>query len=457
MTTEPIAPGPKPRFLVGNLPELASSTKRMDRIRSWHREYGDVMRLWLGTQLEHLVCSPEAIQHVLLDNAKNYPKSNFYNKLRPMLGNGLLTSAGESWLAQRRLMAPHFHAKALTRLADDMQGVAADWVERRRPVAEKGRELDMAAEMMGVTLRVVGKTLLQSDLEGESATVAEAMTAALEETNRRLFELVEVPTWWPSPRNRTYQRAIAALDQVVYRVIEANRREPAPASLIGMLVAMRDEDTGEGMSDRQLRDEVVTIMLAGHETTANALSWTLYLLARHPEAMAKLRAEVDTVLEGRTPVVDDLNRLTYTGWAIQEGMRLYPPIPIIQRQAIAADTLVGYPIPAGSLVGISLNLLHRNPKLWDRPDAFEPERFAPEPSADRHRFAYLPFGAGGRICLGNNFAMMESKLILATIVQAYDFTLRPGYEAVPHATMVLRPEAGVPMTLQVRKGVPAQV
>ncbi len=252
----------------------------------------------------------------------------------------------------------------------------------------------------------------------------------------------------PTPRNLRMQRTIHTLDQLVYRMIAERRsRETERDDLLSMLLSAQDEETGQGMNDRQVRDEVMTLLLAGHETTANTLTWTWYLLSQSPEVERRLHAELNEVLDGRVPTVADLPELKYTRMVIEEALRLYPPTPLLSRKAIAGDEVQGYPIAANSMIMISPYAVHRHPALWEEPERFDPERFTPERAAARSAYAYFPFGGGPRICIGNNFAMMEAQLILSTVAQRYQLRLIPGHPVEPQMVVTLRPRYGLPMTL----------
>ncbi|MGB7045137.1 MAG: cytochrome P450, partial [Methylocella sp.] len=318
--------------------------------------------------------------------------------------------------------------------------MTARWHGRRGP-------FDVAAEMMGLTLSIIAHTMFSSDVSGEVEVVRQLMD---EVVARRvnLLDLFGFPRWLPRRNSKRYRAAIRAFDALVARLIAGRRANGADRDdLLAMLLAAHDPETGEGMSDKQLRDEILTIFAAGHETTANALSWTWYLLARHPEAEAKLHAELDRVLGGRAPGLADLAELKYTRMVVEEALRLYPPVHTIARTAVKEDWIGGVRIPPGAAVFISIYTTHGNPTLWPEPERFDPEHFTPVAAAKRHRFAYLPFGGGPRICIGNGFAMAEAQVILATIAQRYRLRLAAGHEVQPVGLVTLRPKHGIWMTL----------
>lgn len=443
-------PGPRARFLFGSMREARADPLRL--YREGRDRYGDVVRFQsFGRMYWILLAHPEDVEYVLRGNHHNYPKGIFETRLKLLVGEGLLTSDGSFWLRQRRLAQPAFHRRRLAMLGETMAGAAEELAERWRPRARGKASFDVTADMMRLTLRIVGQALFSADVSGEADTVGRALTVALEHVNYRMMHFFALPERVPTPRNLRFRRAMQQLDPVALGLIERRRRSGEDAGdLLSMLLMARDEETGESMSDAQLRDEVMTILLAGHETTAVALSWTWYLLARNPEAEHKLHAELDRVLAGRTPGVEDLPNLPYTRMVVDETMRLYPPAWGMGRQAKEDDEIRGYRIPAGVPVALSQYVTHRHPDFWERPDAFDPERFTPERSAGRPQFAYFPFAGGPRQCIGNNFALMEAQLVLATIAQRYRLRLVPGQRIVPEPMITLRPRGPIRMTLEER-------
>jgi len=296
---------------------------------------------------------------------------------------------------------------------------------------------------------VVGRTLLSTDVIDEAHTVGDALTTLLHLANREMFKVFEPPRWMPTPTRRRMQRALAALDDVVLGIIEQRRRDGTDnGDLLSMLMHARDEETGEAMDDRQLRDEVMTLFLAGHETTANALTWTWYLLSRHPEAMRRVRAEVERTVGDRPPRPADLPHMPYGTMVLKEAMRLYPPVWAITRFATEDDAFGDYRVPRGSVVLVSQFVTHRHPAFWDNPEGFDPERFAPEAERDMVKYAYFPFGGGPRKCIGNNFALLEAQLILTTVVQHYRPQLEMGHLVELDPMVTLRPAHGMRMTLR---------
>ncbi len=458
MTTAPqtaaprTAPGPRGRLLLGNMHHIRR--RPLEFYTSLRRQYGDVVRFrTTGPFNAFLLSHPDDVEYVLRKNARNYPKEEFVNaKLKLFLGEGLLTSEGEFWLRQRRLAQPAFHRQRLAALATLMTDATGAMLARWEPDAGSGRPLDVADEMAHLTLGIVGRALLGVDLSEKAGALGRAFEVALEHVNHRSTHMLAVPERIPTPRNRRFLMARRKLDEAVYRIIAERRRSGEDTGdLLSMLLAARDEETGEGMSDQQLRDEVVTILIAGYETTADALAWTWYLLGAHPETRARLRAELAAVLAGRVPTVEDLPQLPYTRMVLQEAMRLYPPAWGLLRQAREDDEIRGYRIPARVRIVISQYVVHRHPGFWEEPERFDPERFAPGRVASRPPFAYFPFGGGQRMCIGNNFAMMEAQLILATVAQRYRLDLVPGHPVEPEPLITLRPRHGVLVTLHDRR------
>jgi cytochrome P450 len=400
-----------------------------------------------------IINEPGAIRYVLLDNAANYIKSEVGRRLlEPGLGRGLLTSEGETWRRHRRIMAPSFDPRSVVGYAPIMTEVTQDLLAKWDALPE-GSQTDVAAAMMHATLHIISKAMFSADSD-EIVDVVESGVSQYQTIVRpSLLDLLHFPLWLsrlisPMPTKGIFD----AFDQKIDALLTVRGRAPdaEPKDLLARLIAARDSETGGGMTAKEVRDQVVTIFMAGHETTSQALSWTWYLLSQHPAVEAKLHAELADVLGGRTPRYDDIANLRYTRMVIEESMRLYPPAHTTGRQPLAADEILGHRIPAGAEVLIMPWLLHRKPQLWEQPDRFDPERFSPERSAERPRFAYIPFGAGPRICIGAAFAMTEAILILANIAQRYRLHLKPGFPVEPQGLITLRPRYGLQMRLERR-------
>lgn len=392
-----------------------------------------------------LVNKPEYIEQVLLTNQPNYVKSPFARTLLgPMVGNGLLLSEGPFWRRQRAIAAPAFQPKRVAGFVEVMVDEAEACVDRWRA---KSQPFDVSAEMMGLTLSIIARTMFSSDIADEIETVRRVMDEFIAR-RPNLLDLFGLPQWLPRRQSKRYREAVEAFDALVARIIAERRTAGVEkGDLLSLLLSARDPETGERMNDQQLRDEILTTFIAGHETTANALGWTWHLLAQHPEVEAKLRAEVDDVVGDRRITSTDLAKLKYTRMVFEEAMRLYPPGHTITRTAVREDWMGGVRIPPGAVAFINIYVTHRNPNLWPEPDRFDPERFAPEAVAKRHRFAYLPFGGGPHICIGNGFAMAEAQVILATIARRYQLRSAAGHEVKPIGRVTLRPKDGIWMNL----------
>lgn len=412
------------------------------------RRFGDVVYFKIGPRRGYLITNPEDVRHVLQDNARNYHKSPLYEKLRVFLGNGLLTSEDDFWLRQRRIAQPAFHRQRMAAIAGVMADAARDAAESWRPLAAAGRPVDIDEEMMRLTRTVVLRALLGADLGPFTSTIDEAWTIINQHVGESFWSLGFDTL--PTPKYRRFKAARAVLRAAVDHVIAERRRNPSDRDdLLSMLMA-RDEETGEAMNDEQLRVEVTTFLLAGQETTSLALTWTWYLLSQHPAVRKRLEAEIDAVLAGRPAQYADLANLPYLRMVVDESMRMYPPAWGFSRQALADDRLGGFRLPRGWLAFVIPYVLHRHPSFWQGPDVFDPERFLPERSADRPKFAYIPFGAGPRRCIGDQFALIETQLSLATFTQSYRLHLEPGHKVDPWPLITLRPRFGMPMRIERR-------
>lgn len=442
------APGPQEPRMLGHLPAVMRKGMLRFVVDAW-RAYGDVFRMKLGTRYTYVLTRPEQVKYVLAENRRNYNKGAGYKNVREgVMGKGLLTSEGEFWQRQRKLIQPLFTAKAVTQYAAEMTSTVEDMLARWQPRAQRGETLEIAEEMAHLTLSIIGRTMVSLDVGDETLAVGRACRAVLDHmANRRSLGSI-ITRKLPTPAKRRYQAAVHTLDTAVYQLIQERRtRQERPADLLTRLIDARDEETGEGMSNQQIHDELLTIFFAGHETTALALTWVWYLLATHPEAEEKLHAELATVLGARAPTVDDLTRLPYTRMVFEEAMRLYPPVWVFPREALEDDELDSYHVPAGSLMLLCPYITHRHPDLWEQPDEFTPEHFSQEHEAARPPYVYYPFGAGPRTCLGIHFAMLEGQLILAMVAQRYRLRSIPGFAPKPAARITLRPTRGMPMTL----------
>ena len=400
-----------------------------------------------------VVNDPAAIKHVLIDNAANYRKTEITRRiLEPGLGKGLITSEGETWRAHRRTMSPSFDIRSIAAYTPVMTTAAEELLAQWDSVPA-GMAVDVQTAMMEVTLNIISRTMFSNDSDDIVTIMARSAGRYQMEMRPNIMDMLGWPKWLASlPRRNVAARTLGEFDRVIDRLIAERTRDPGshPKDLLARLVAARDEQTGVGMSAQEVRDHVITIFLAGHETTAMALTWTWFLLSQHPAVESKLHAEIDSVLGGRAPSHDDLSKLSYTRMVIDESMRIYPPVHTIARQAIGEDTLVGQRIPKGSTVMIAPWVLHRHVKLWENPAAFDPERFSAERSAGRARFSYLPFGGGKRICIGAAFSLAEAVILLATLAQRYKLRLVPGHRVEPQGLITLRARYGMKMLLTSR-------
>ncbi len=384
---------------------------------------------------------PEAVQHVLQDNARNYIKGRIFDTMRSLVGNGLFLSDGDFWLRQRRLMQPAFHQRRLAALVDGMVLEAQVSIDRWAQVAAAGQVLNMAQETTALAMRVVTRALFSSSLTGSEKRLAEAITTIIHEISFRFDMPFYPPLSFPTPRNLRARAAVRAIDEEVYALIHSRSAGEEKDDLLAMLMEARDEEDGKGMTDRQLRDEVLIMFAAGHETTANAMAWAFNELPKHPAMLEKLRRELADVLGGRAPAAVDLPRLVYTRQVIEEVLRLYPPVFITSRQAVKEDEICGYRIPAGAMISVSPYAMQRDPRYWENPLVFDPERFTPEKSAGRPRFAYFPFGGGPRQCIGKDFALFEATIVLAMAAQRFDWQPATGEVVRPEPRVTLRPNA----------------
>jgi cytochrome P450 len=446
------APGPRGHWLWGCWPRLWNDP--LDWYYDTWRTHGDVVRIrFLPGAYGYLLTHPDAIEHVLQKHHKNYRKPTHLTRtLGLLIGEGLFNSEGESWLRHRRLMQPAFHRQHLARLSRHMVAAAEDCL---RQWAQAGAEpvLDVAADMMRLSLRIAGVTLFGADLGREADAIGRTFRSGLEHVIYRLNTPTALPPWVPTARNRRFARDQRTLERVVLDLIAERRRRPGEGGdLLALLLAAQDEETGAGLTDREVLDEALTLLAAGHDTVGAALAWTWYLLGRHPEVQEAVHDEVRGLLRGRSPTFDDLPQLPLVRAAFEEAMRLYPPAPGVVREAIEDDVVLGYRIPRRVVLILSSYVTHRRPDLWDEPERFKPERFLAPQSAPRPKFAYFPFGGGPRVCIGNTFALAEGPLVLATLIQACRVELIPDHVVLPDQRFTLRPKNGVMVKMRRRPG-----
>jgi len=441
-------PGPSLRELLPRIQKIQQDA--LGFLVDLSATYGDLTYLAVGSLPVYIVSHPDCVKHILQDQNRRYSKDTIqYNALATITGRGLLTSDGAFWLRQRRLAQPAFSRPRMLALDQIVVPAAESMLDRWAGPARSAAPIDVDGEMMRLALEVVGKALFSIDLSREAERLTAAVLTALDHIIYRARNVIVPPDFLPTPRNLRFKHALRTLDQAVYQLI-ADRRQSSRLGedLLGMLLQACDEETGQPMTDLQVRDEISTMLIAGHETVASALTWTWYLLAQHPAARARLREEVLAVVGERQPTSADLSALPYTAQVFSEALRLYPPAWAITRRAVEADELMGYPIPAGALVIMSPYAIHRRPDFWTDPQAFRPERFSPENETGRHRFSYIPFGGGPRLCIGSHFAAVEAHLIMAMVTQRYQLELAPEADVQVDALVTLRPRSGMPMLLR---------
>jgi cytochrome P450 len=447
--TEPRqAPGPKGRRLVGVLPEV-----KRDPIHYLIRtaqDYGDVVCLPVGPAKVYMLTNPRHVGHVLQHNNKNYRKSDFYKKVQPVLGMGMITSDGDLWRAQRQLTQPAFRRERIMALGEIMLERTNEAVSRWERPEARHEPIDISFEMMQLSLEIIVRAIFSRDIGPDADTIVDCVTTMLAEAERRVWSLYDLPLAVPTPNNRRVSAALKTLNAIILRLITERRTEAEEQNdLLSFLLAARTDD-GQPWSDQQLLDQVKTLIVAGHETSGSALTSTWYLLSLHPDIRERLEREVADAIGTRPVAVEHLPKLKYTKMVIQEAMRIYPPAWTISRAAIEDDVIGGYRIPAGATVMLSPFLVHRNPKYWPNPEGFDPERFDPDKKDAIADFSYLPFGGGARKCIAEHFAMMEMVLAVATIAQRYRLDLVPGRRIEPMPMISMRLGPSVPMMLHRR-------
>jgi cytochrome P450 len=419
------------------------------------RRFGPVAYFKFGPVRSYLVSDPELIRDVFVTHAKRFGRPLGAKILRNMmLGNGLLTSDGELHLRQRRMMQPAFHRKRIAGYADTMVRISQEHADRWAALPA-GTTLDIAQEMMHLTLAIVGKTLLDADVLRDAPEVGQAMDTLIHAFDRTMSPMHLILGRLGLRSNEDFFAARRSLDAIIFRIIDERRQQPGDrGDLLSMLMSAQDDEALDAeqrhMSNQQVRDEAMTLFLAGHETTALALTWTFMLLSQHPEVLAKLQQEWAQVLQGRLPGFEDLAALRYTEQVITEVLRLYPPAWLVARATVHPHQLAGYALEPRSGVLVSPYVVHRDPKLYPDPLSFKPERWTPEFKAGLPKLAYLPFGGGNRVCIGEGFAWAEAILVLATLGQRFTLHLKPGHDTRAHAMITLRPKFGMPMTLEQR-------
>jgi len=434
----------KRKFLGANF--LAFRRDPLGFLQRAARACGDITYFRMGPQNVYFLNHPDYVKDILVTHNQNFIKGRALQRSKRLLGEGLLTSEGEFHRRQRRLAQPAFHKQRIATYGVTM----TDFAERTSARWADGDTLDVAEEMMRLTLGIVGKTLFDADVESEAQEIGESLNTLMELFNAMLLPFSEILEKLPLPQNRRFQVAKDRLDATIYRMIDERRRTGEDrGDLLSMLLLAQDEEgDGKGMTDKQVRDEALTIFLAGHETTANALTWTWYLLSQHPEIESRLHEELERVLVGkRLPTFEDVPSLRYTEMVFAEAMRLYPPAWAIGRLAIADHKIGGYVIPAGSLVLLSQYVMHRDERFYPEPEHFDPTRWTPEAREARPTYSYFPFGGGPRRCIGEGFAWMEGILLIAALARNWKMRLVPGHPVELRPVITLRPKHGMRMTV----------
>ena len=441
-----LPPGPKGLPFIGSM--LGYARDPLNFTLNGARRYGDIMYYTVGSYKIYLLNHPDHVKDVLVTHSRHFIKGAGTEYLRHILGEGLLTSEGEFHLRQRRLAQPAFHRHRIAAYGEVMSRYAA----RLRDSWQEGATIDVARHMMSLTLAVVGKTLFDSNLTSDRRAIAEGLTAFMDWWWLFVLPFADLIHRLPLRVNRRYKETARKLDEIVYRLIAEHRAGGKDrGDLLSMLLLAQDtEGDGGRMTDKQLRDEAITIIMAGHETTAQALAWTWYMLSQHPDVEARLHEEIDGVLGGRLPTVDDLPNLRYTEMVLAETMRLYPPAWGLGRRVIEDYQLGGYKVPVGSTVVVIPYVMHRDSRYYPDPERFDPMRWTPEERAKRPKFAYFPFGGGNRMCIGEQFAWMESVLVLATVAQKWRLRLVPNQKVEAQPLVTLRPKHGIKMTVERR-------
>jgi cytochrome P450 len=442
------APGPKGAPLLGSLPDFRRDIRRA-MLDGW-REHGDIVQFNVAG-VGYLVVHPDYIQHILRDNESNFPHAPYLRaRWAKIVGGGLVTSKGTFWERQRRLANPSFHQDRIVGFGQIMTETTNEMLEEWQRAADSGEPIEVRDEMMRLTITILSKAMFSANIWEKTELIRRDVGVLLTHASNRLVSPVDPPEWIPIPAHRRFLGAQRSFDNLIYEIIAERRQNPGD-DLLSMFLQAVDEETGEAMDDVQVRDEVRTMFIAGHETTATSLGWTWYLLSSYPAIAAKLRAELAEVLGGRTPTVNDLPNLPYLWRVIQESLRLYPPIWMYLRTALTDDEVGGQWIKAGKNIYISPFITHRHPDFYENPEGFDPSRFEPEKTKSWHRFQYFPFGGGPRKCIGNSFAITEMQLVVATALQRFELERVPGHPVVISAGLSLRPRDGLLMRVKPAK------
>lgn len=440
-------PGPRGLPIIGSLLNARSDPLKFALNLTY--SYGDIASYKIGTFKGFFLNHPDFIKRVLQYNYQHYNKDNLnYKMLKPVLGEGLLTSYGDKWLQSRRAIQPIFHSKQIERFSTTTVNATEEALNNWSLNAKRGVVLNLSVELMHLTLKIVSGSLFSTDIGNDAEKVVQAFGPINEKVSLRFRSMYILPLWLPSPGNIKFKMARAKLNNVVNTIIaERQQQNVVKEDLLDMLLAANNETSERSLSNEMLRDEIMTLMLAGHETTAMLLTWTIYLLCRHSDVEMQLRKELNDVLGGKSPGVTDLPHLQFMDRVLQESMRLYPPVWIISRKACSTDEMGGYMIPKDTIITLSPYTMHRHPDFWPDPEVFDPDRFCQDQVANRPKYAYFPFGGGPHHCIGSDFALMEAKIILAMILQRFRMKLATSYPIMPEPLVTLRPGKEVKVNL----------
>lgn len=438
-------PKSKGHWLLGDTKELIQGPLKF--VLKNQAKFGDLFEVDSLSHKVMFASHPDIAKHVLVDNNKAYYKSFDYEILKLVLGDGLISSDGNFWLKQRRLAQPAFHKKRLDMMFEIMRDETLHFCERLDRLQEKGESFNINGELTKVTIDIVAKTLFGTEIDTSITLIGKHITDLNSYISAKINNPLLPPLWVPTKRNFAFKKAMNDLNTIIYKIIDNRRQNPEEKDdLLAMLMNARDEETGEGMTNSQLRDEILTLFVAGHETSATSLSWILILLSKNPIWMQKCKQEINEAIGNQPPNLEDMMKLPTLKRVIEEAMRLYPPAWIVGRKALEDDEIMGYQIKKGYNVIVCVYQIHRHPQFWENPDAFDPDRFLPERSANRHKYAYFPFGGGPRMCIGNNFALMEMTIILSMMLQRY--TPKAAQDDFEWESLVtLRPKGDVPFLL----------
>lgn len=428
-----------------------SRSERLKFFIEQQQKYGNIYKIKLPARQLIVLTDPNWIKYVLVENNKNYTKSFAYDAIKIFLGNGLLTSEGEFWKRQRRLAQPAFHREKLNFMFQNMVEQTQKCIEQLEVAAQKGSSINLSKLLYRLTLDVVNSTLFYNEVNQTTDTIYQLVSEASIFISNRVDNPFQLPEWIPTPSRIKEKEILEKMDKVFYEVIDRRRNQPEEQhDLLSMLMDAKDEDTGEGMDNKQLRDEILTIFVAGHETTQISLGWTFYLLSQNPEKLAVLQNEIDNELKGKLPSPENCRNLKYLKQVIEESMRCFPPAWIMGRRSIGSDVIDGYEIPGMTNVVMPIYVVHHDENIWENPYDFIPERFAPENIKDKHKFAYFPFGGGPRLCIGNNFAIQEMQIALIMILQRFNVEVDSSFKPELEPLVTLRQKNEIYATVSKR-------